>query len=39
MLEVLFPHMNIDDKLHFLQDIKESEPEKFIITWNTIAES
>jgi len=30
MIEVLFPHMNLDDKLHFLKDIRDSQPEKFL---------
>jgi len=37
MMEVLFPHMNFDDKLVFLRDIKEFEPEKFNIAWEGIS--
>jgi len=33
MMEVLFPHMNPDDKEAFLIDIKESQPEKFMEAW------
>ena len=33
MMEILFPHMNPDDKEAFLTDIKESQPEKFIEAW------
>lgn len=36
MLEVLFPHMNPDDKQAFLKDIKKSQPTKFIEAWNGI---
>lgn len=36
MMEVLFPHMNTSDKEVFLLDIKESEPDKFIIAWENI---
>jgi hemerythrin-like domain-containing protein len=37
MIEVLFPHMDINDYEHFLRDIKDSEPEKFKEVWNCIA--
>jgi DNA-binding transcriptional MerR regulator len=33
MMEVLFPHMDINDYEHFLRDIKNSEPEKFQEAW------
>ncbi len=36
MMEVLFPHMNPDDKKAFLLDIKESQPEKFTQAWEGI---
>lgn len=36
MMEILFPHMNPDDKEAFLTDIKESQPKKFIEAWNGI---
>jgi hypothetical protein len=37
MIEVLFPHMNREDRLTFLNDIKDCEPEKFSIAWNGIS--
>ncbi len=37
MIAVLFPHMNLDDKFVFLNDIKEFEPEKFHFAWRGIA--
>lgn len=36
MLQVLFPHMNADDKNTFLTDIKECQPEKYAIIWPKI---
>jgi len=39
MMEVLFQHMNCDDRLHFLQDIKDCQPQKFEIAWTGIAPS
>lgn len=37
MMMVLFPHMNIDDKEHFLSDLQESQPEKCVEAWQGIA--
>ncbi len=37
MMEVLFPHMNCDDRLTFLNDIKTCEPEKFELAWDGIS--
>jgi hypothetical protein len=34
MIEVLFPHMDVNDYEHFLRDIKDSQPEKFKEVWN-----
>ncbi len=31
MTQVLFPHMNPVDKQHFIDDIRESQPEKFAV--------
>lgn len=36
MMQILFPHMNPDDKEVFLIDIKESQPEKFVEAWQGI---
>ncbi len=36
MMEILFPHMNLDDKEAFLKDIKDSQPGKFITAWTGI---
>ena len=36
MMEVLFPHMNSDDRFVFLDEIKSSEPEKFELAWSGI---
>lgn len=36
MMVVLFPHMNIDDKEHFLSDLQESQPTKFLEAWKGI---
>jgi hemerythrin-like domain-containing protein len=36
MLEILFPHMNADDKLAFLTDIKSCDEKKFLETWKGI---
>jgi hemerythrin-like domain-containing protein len=36
MMEVLFPHMDLNDKAFFLADIKAAEPKKFIHAWNGI---
>jgi hypothetical protein len=35
MMEVLVPHLNKDDKLNFLRDMKDCEPEKFSMAWNS----
>ncbi len=37
MMKVLFPHMNPSDRLAFLSDIKEIQPEKFNAAWHGIA--
>jgi hypothetical protein len=36
MLEILFPHMNADDRLVFLTDIKSCDEKKFLETWKGI---
>lgn len=36
MMQVLFPHMNPDDKEAFLVDIKECQPGKFVEAWQGI---
>ncbi len=36
MMEVLFPHMNCEDRFTFLNDIKDCEPKKFELAWNGI---
>jgi len=36
MMEILFPHMNMDDKLAFLTDIKDAQPEKFTDVWRSV---
>jgi hypothetical protein len=36
MMEVLFPHMNPDDKEAFLKDIKDCQPKKFSEAWEGI---
>lgn len=33
MMEVLFPHMDINDHYVYLKDIKTSQPEKFLLVW------
>lgn len=33
MMQVLFTHMNPSDKMAFLEDVKEAEPEKFHMAW------
>lgn len=33
MMEVLFPHMNREDRLTFLKDIKDCQPDKFELAW------
>lgn len=38
MMSTLFPYMNVDDKKHFLSDIQEAEPEKFMKVWQSIAQ-
>lgn len=37
MMMVLFPHMNINDKEHFLSDLQESQPNKFLEAWQGIS--
>lgn len=37
MMEVLFVHMNSNDRFHFLFDIHQSQPEKFAKAWPQIA--
>lgn len=37
MMKILFPHMNADDRFTFLADIRECEPEKFLLAWQAIA--
>jgi hemerythrin-like domain-containing protein len=39
MMQVLFPHMNPLDRLAFLSDIQQSQPEKFMMAWDGIASS
>jgi hypothetical protein len=39
MMHILFPYMNVDDKEHFLHDIKEAQPEKFTKAWQGISPS
>jgi hypothetical protein len=36
MMDVLFPHMNSDDRFTFLKDIKDCQPEKFEAAWQGI---
>lgn len=36
MMEVLFPHMNSDDRFVFLNEIKSCEPKKFELAWDGI---
>lgn len=36
MLKVLFPHMNPADHVVLLQDLKDAEPAKFAVAWQTI---
>lgn len=36
MMEVLFTHMNCEDKFTFLDDIKDSDPLKFELAWSGI---
>ncbi len=36
MMTILFPHMNCADRFIFLSEIKECEPEKFRLAWDTI---
>ncbi len=33
MMEHLFPHMDLNDKIFFLGDIKKTQPEKFAYAW------
>jgi hypothetical protein len=37
MMEVLFPHMNPEDRFTFLKDIKNCQPKKFEMAWDGIA--
>lgn len=37
MLEVLFPTYNLDDKIAFIQDIKDAQHDKFKIIWPKVA--
>lgn len=37
MMQVLFPHMNAQDRQAFLSDIHEAQPEKFSQAWQKIA--
>ena len=37
MMEVLFPHFNMDDREAFLRDIYQSQPAKFVEAWAGIA--
>lgn len=37
MMEILFPHMNPDDRAFFLNDICRTEPIKFMEAWNGIS--
>lgn len=37
MMQVLFPHMDINDKQSFLQDIYDAQPEKFTVAWERVA--
>ncbi|MBX9976703.1 MAG: hemerythrin domain-containing protein [Alphaproteobacteria bacterium] len=36
MMDILFPHMNADDRFTFLHDIKKCQPEKFDAVWQGI---
>ncbi len=36
MTQILFPHMNASDREAILKDIKDSEPEKFLLAWEGI---
>lgn len=36
MMQILFPHMNSDDRLAFLSDIKSCDEEKFVKAWGGI---
>ncbi len=36
MMEILFPHMNPNDREHFLTDIRDAKPEKFMQAWEGI---
>ncbi len=37
MMEHLFPHMDLNDKIFFLGDIKKTQPEKFSYAWLGVA--
>jgi hypothetical protein len=37
MMQVLFPQMNSSDRIAFLSDIREAQPEKFPLAWKGIA--
>ena len=37
MMEILFPHMNANDRAFFLNDVYRSEPAKFMEAWNGIS--
>jgi hypothetical protein len=37
MMQILFPHMNADDRAFFLNDIYRSEPTKFIDAWRGVS--
>ena len=38
-MEVLFPHINCEDRYTFLKEIKDCEPEKFKLAWKGILPS
>lgn len=39
MLDVVFPHMNLDDINFFINEMKAAEPEKFEIVWSQLPEA
>ena len=39
MMQQLFPHMDPNDRLSYLQDLKNDRPEKFDIVWQGISAS
>lgn len=39
MLDVVFPHMNLDDIHFFINEMKAAEPEKFKIVWSQLSDN